>query len=182
MRESERPISSGAQALDAPARAGYRVTVTKDNLIFASAHFITFAGHRCEALHGHNYRVAVTIEGMPDRESWYVYDFVALKRLMKTVCDELDHRVLLPLENPKLRVEERGDSVTVAYEGTPRYMFPRRDCVMLPIPNTTVEMLAQYLAAKVRAHVTATPGAHLSAVELEVEETFGQSAAYREEL
>ena len=42
----------------------YRVTVAKDYLVFASAHFITFAGHRCETLHGHNYRVAVTIGGV----------------------------------------------------------------------------------------------------------------------
>jgi 6-pyruvoyltetrahydropterin/6-carboxytetrahydropterin synthase len=185
MRESHQRASSGssgAEALDTPVRAAFRVTVTKDNLIFASAHFITFAGHRCEALHGHNYRVAVTVEGTPDRQSWYVYDFVALKRLMKTVCDELDHRVLLPLENPKLQIEERGDSVTVAYEGTPRYLFPRRDCVLLPIPNTTVEMLAQYLAGKVRSHIAATPGTQLAAIELEVEESFGQSATYREEM
>ena len=41
----------------------FRVTVTKDYLAFAAAHFITFAGHRCESLHGHIYRVGVTREG-----------------------------------------------------------------------------------------------------------------------
>ena len=30
----------------------FRVSVSKDYLVFASAHFITFAGHRCEGLHG----------------------------------------------------------------------------------------------------------------------------------
>ena len=40
----------------------YKVTVTKDYIVFASAHFITFAGHRCEGLHGHNYRATVTVE------------------------------------------------------------------------------------------------------------------------
>ena len=40
-------------------RAEFRVSVTKDYLVFASAHFITFAGHRCEGLHGHNYRARV---------------------------------------------------------------------------------------------------------------------------
>ena len=41
----------------------FHVTVEKDYLVFASAHFITFAGHRCEGLHGHNYRARVTLEG-----------------------------------------------------------------------------------------------------------------------
>ena len=78
-------------------RKEYRVTVTKDYLVFASAHFITFAGHRCEPLHGHNYRVAVALEGALDEESWYVVDFSELKRIMRQLCDEIDHKVLLPL-------------------------------------------------------------------------------------
>jgi 6-pyruvoyltetrahydropterin/6-carboxytetrahydropterin synthase len=154
----------------------YRVQVTKDYLVFASAHFITFAGHRCESLHGHNYRVGIALEGTLDPESWYVYDFVAIKHLMKRLCDEIDHRVLLPLENPKLSVGEQGDMITVAYEGRPRYVFPREDCALLAIPNTTVEMLAQYLAGRVRSELST---ARLSTIEIEVEESFGQSAVFR---
>lgn len=157
----------------------YRVEVAKDYLVFASAHFITFAGHQCEALHGHNYRVAVSLEGTIDGENHYVYDFIALKRLMKRLCDALDHRVLLPLENPKLQIAEEGDAVTVAYQGKPRYLFPRGDCVLLPIPNTTAEMLARYLAGQVRAELAATGVTNVTALALEVEESFGQSALYR---
>jgi 6-pyruvoyltetrahydropterin/6-carboxytetrahydropterin synthase len=157
----------------------FRVQVTKDYLVFASAHFITFAGHRCEALHGHNYRVGVALEGHLDPQSWYVFDFVALKRLMKRLCDEIDHRVLLPLENPRLTVAEKDDFVTVAYDQRPRYMFPREDCALLPLPNTTVEMLAQYLARRVRTEL-GDAAVRLSTIEIEVEENFGQSAIYRE--
>ena len=160
----------------------FRVEVTKDYLVFASAHFITFAGHRCEALHGHNYRVAVALEGALDGENAYVYDFVALKQLMKRLCDALDHRVLLPLENPKLQIGEQDDAVTVAYQGKVRYLFPRGDCVLLPIPNTTAEMLARYLARQVRAELAATGVTNVTTLALEVEESFGQSARYRERL
>ena len=162
----------------------FRVSVTKDYLVFASAHFITFAGHRCEGLHGHNYRVRVTVEGALDVESWFVFDFVVLKRLMKELCDEIDHKVLLPLENPKIQLSEEGDSLRVAYEGKPRYVFPKGDCALLPIPNTTVEMLAQYLARRARAEFAraANGAAELRAIEVEIEENFGQSASYRESL
>src|SRR5919201_4307181 len=129
----------------------FKVTVTKDYTVFASAHFITFAGHRCESLHGHNYRAGVTIEGALDEQSWYVMDFTVVKQLMKRLCDEIDHKVLLPLENPKVQVSEQGDAVLVAYEGKPRYRFPRVDCSLLPVPNTTVEMLAEMLAGRLRA-------------------------------
>lgn len=158
----------------------FRVSVTKDYLVFASAHFITFAGHRCEPLHGHNYRVAVALEGALDEESWYVVDFSELKRIMRRLCDEIDHKMLLPLRNPKLDVRERDGSVTVAYEGKPKYVFPVEDCVLLDIPNTTVEMLAQHLAGRLRDALRELGVTSLTALELEVEENFGQSATYRE--
>jgi 6-pyruvoyltetrahydropterin/6-carboxytetrahydropterin synthase len=158
----------------------FKVSVTKDYLVFASAHFITFAGHRCEPLHGHNYRVGVALEGALDEESWYVLDFSELKRIMRQLCDEIDHKVLLPLRNAKLDVRQSDGSVTVAYEGKQKYVFPVEDCVLLDIPNTTVEMLAQYLAARLRDAIRDLGIRSLTAIELEVEENFGQSATYRE--
>ena len=157
----------------------YKVTVTKDYIVFASAHFITFAGHRCETLHGHNYRASVVVEGALDPESWYVFDFVTLKRIMRKLCDDIDHKVLLPTENPHLRIAEDGDSVSVAYDGKPRYVFPTRDCALLPVPNTTVEMLAELLTGQLQAELAKEGAKGVRAIEMEVEENFGQSATYR---
>ncbi len=101
---------------------------------------------------------------------------------MRRLCDEIDHKVLLPLENPKIQVAEEGESVTVAYEGKPRYVFPKTDCALLPVPNTTVEMLAELLTARLRAELDRL-GAHgLTAIEMEIEENFGQSAVCRTSL
>jgi 6-pyruvoyltetrahydropterin/6-carboxytetrahydropterin synthase len=163
-------------------RGGFRVSVTKDYLVFASAHFITFAGHRCEGLHGHNYRARVTLDGALDEHSWFVFDFVTLKHIMKRLCDEIDHKVLLPLENPKIQVAEDGDVVKVAYEGQPRYVFPRKDCALLPVPNTTVEMLAELLATRLRTELDGQGARGITAIEMEVEENVGQTAVYRVEL
>ena len=163
-------------------RGDFSVTVAKDYLVFSSAHFITFAGHRCEALHGHNYRARATVEGALDQETWFVFDFVVLKHLMKELCDEIDHKVLLPLENPKIQLTEEDDRVDVAVEGKPRYRFPRIDCALLPVPNTTVEMLAELLAGRLRAKLEQMGARNLTAIEIEVEENFGQWTVYREKL
>jgi 6-pyruvoyltetrahydropterin/6-carboxytetrahydropterin synthase len=163
-------------------RGDFSVSVAKDYLVFASAHFITFAGHRCEGLHGHNYRVRATVDGALDRETWFVLDFVVLKHIMRELCDEIDHKVLLPLESPKVQVTEEGDGVCVAVEGKPRYRFPLVDCALLPVPNTTVEMLAELLAMRLRARLEEMGARALTAIEIEVEENFGQSAVYREKL
>jgi 6-pyruvoyltetrahydropterin/6-carboxytetrahydropterin synthase len=69
-----------------PHPGDFRVTVSKDYLVFASAHFITFAGHRCEGLHGHNYRASVTLEGELNLEAWFVFDFVELEKIMRRAC------------------------------------------------------------------------------------------------
>jgi 6-pyruvoyltetrahydropterin/6-carboxytetrahydropterin synthase len=161
------------------SRGEFRVSVTKDYLVFASAHFITFAGHRCEGLHGHNYRARVTIEGDLNQESWFVFDFVELKRIMKRLCDEIDHLVLLPLKSDRVAVVQDGETVSVSVDGKPRYVFPRRDCALLPIPNTTVEMLAQMLTERLQGELEKLGAKGLTAIEMEVEENFGQSAVYR---
>lgn len=163
-------------------RGEFRVSVTKDYLVFASAHFITFAGHRCEGLHGHNYRASVTIEGDLNQEAWFVFDFVELKRIMRRLCDEIDHLVLLPTQSDRVTVVEDGETVSVSVDGRPRYVFPRKDCALLPIPNTTVEMIAKLLVDRLKEQLEQNGARGLSAIEMEVEENFGQSAFYRETL
>lgn len=159
----------------------FRVTVSKDYLVFSSAHFITFRGHTCESLHGHNYRVAVTVEGPIDAECLFVIDFAILKQVVRRYVDQVDHRVLLPTRNSKLAFREEGEMTYVEYFGVQTYQFPTRDCAMIPIANTTAEMIAEWIAIGVRDDLLAG-GAQLSFLEIEVEESFGQTASYSETL
>ena len=160
----------------------FRVSVSKDYLVFASAHFITFRGHQCETLHGHNYRLGIAVEGTLDDEVRFVVDFSVLKQAARRVVDAVDHKVLLPLRNPKLVISEKGGSVHVTVNGEPRYVFPRRDCALLPIENSTAELLAEYLGDQVRDDLLAQGLTHLTLLELDVEESPGQVAVYRREL
>src|SRR5215218_7030284 len=157
----------------------YKVTVTKDYIVFASAHFITFAGHRCEGLHGHNYRATVTVEGELEPHAWFVFDFVVLKKIMKQLCDDIDHVVLLPTQSERVTVQVEDETVHVSVDGKPRYVFPRKDCALLPIPNTTVEMLAKLLTGRLKAEIDRIGARDVTAIEMQVEENFGQSAVYR---
>lgn len=157
----------------------YKVRVEKDQTVFCAGHFITYNGHECEPLHGHNYRAGVELEGPLD-ENFYVFDFTRLKRLLKEIVDRLDHRMLLPAQSEQIQAVEDGNEVRVTYRDK-RYVFPRSDVVLLPVPNTTAEMLARWIAGQLREALGATvPG--LRAIQVEVEESFGQRAVYREEL
>jgi 6-pyruvoyltetrahydropterin/6-carboxytetrahydropterin synthase len=152
----------------------FKVRVTKDHLVFCSGHFISYEGDKCERLHGHNYRAAVEVEGPLDA-NFYVFDFIALKQRTKAITDELDHRMMLPTRNTLIRVEEEPKSVHVRYRDR-EWQFPRDDCVLLPIENTTAELLARYigqrLAEDLKKHYRYVP----TVLRVEVEENVGQSA------
>jgi len=158
----------------------FRVRVEKDYTVFSAGHFITYDGHLCESLHGHNYRAAAALEGPLD-ENFYVFDFTRLKQHLKAIVDRLDHRMLLPAESERIKVREDGDDIVATYKDK-RYVFPAADVVLLPIPNTTAEMLAQWIAGQLKEILGRSVLARATAIEVEVEEAVGQRAFYREDL
>jgi 6-pyruvoyltetrahydropterin/6-carboxytetrahydropterin synthase len=110
-----------------------------------------------------------------------VFDFTRVKNALKQVVDRLDHRMLLPVRSERIRVEEAGDQVTASYKDK-RYVFPRSDVVLLPIPNTTAEMLARWITGELLVSLQTARSWSVTAIEVEVEESFGQRAFYRQEL
>jgi 6-pyruvoyltetrahydropterin/6-carboxytetrahydropterin synthase len=150
----------------------YYVRVTKDYLVFSAAHFITFGGNICERLHGHNYRVAAEVSGPLD-ENHYVIDFIALRDTLRELVLELDHHMLLPDRHPTIRVVPDERSVEVTFEDR-RWVFPRGDCVILPLENTTAELLANYLGQRLLAALEQRLGIRPPRVRIEVDECEGQ--------
>lgn len=61
---------------------------------FDSAHNLTEYKGKCERLHGHTYKLEVTVKGTPDKEGM-VIDFGDLKQLVtEKVIKKLDHHYL----------------------------------------------------------------------------------------
>lgn len=58
---------------------------------FDAAHNLINYHGKCERLHGHTYKLAVTLKGSPDSEGM-VFDFVELKKAVnESVLSRLDH-------------------------------------------------------------------------------------------
>lgn len=67
------------------------IAVTK-TVKFDAAHILTNHAGLCKNLHGHTYRVDVSVAQAPDDESDMVIDFKELKRIAtETICDRFDH-------------------------------------------------------------------------------------------
>ncbi len=151
----------------------HHVRVAKDFFTFSCAHFITFNRTVGERLHGHNYRVAVEVAGPLD-ENHYVFDFIALQNLTRAIAGELDHHMLLATKNPLLPVEANDERVRVTF-GAKEWIFPREDCILLEIENTTAELLAKLIGERLLDDLGAR-GYLPECVRVEVEENVGQSA------
>jgi 6-pyruvoyltetrahydropterin/6-carboxytetrahydropterin synthase len=149
----------------------HRVTITNSAMSFSAAHFISFAG-KCERLHGHNYAVSATFAGTLNDDR-YVFDFVEFKRLLKELCDRLDHRFLLPRKSPCLTVSESDGEVEVRFKDR-RYVFPRQDVLDLDLDSITAERLAEYLASQLAVIAAKRP--NITFLEVGVEESPGQTA------
>ena len=155
----------------------FHVRVSKDDLVFSAAHFITINGNICERLHGHNWRAAVEIAGNLD-ENGYVFDFIALRDGLQSIVNELDHRVLLPTEHEAIRIRVSENEVEATFEER-RWLFPREDCVLLPVENTTAELIARWIGQRLIDQLGLEGREGLRLVRIEVEENFGQSAVCR---
>ncbi|MCC7087283.1 MAG: 6-pyruvoyl tetrahydropterin synthase family protein [Pirellulales bacterium] len=157
--------------------ADFRIRVTKDYLVFSAAHFITFSGNVCERLHGHNYRVAAEVVGPLD-ENHYVVDFIAVRDALQNIVSRLDHYTLLPTQHPQIRVNVDAQSVEVTFEER-RWVFPRGDCVLLPLPNTTAEKLAEYIGRRLMDDLQIRLGKRPDEVCVEIDECQGQIGVCR---
>ncbi len=155
-----------------PMSEHYFVRVTKDYLVFSAAHFITYAGDICERLHGHNYRVQAEVEGPLD-ENEYVIDFILLRDTLQTKVAELDHRVLLPTSHPQIRVTADEKEVEAVFQDR-RWLFPRCDVVLLPVANTTTELLARHLGHQLLDLLAEADQATPVRLRVGVDENFGQ--------
>jgi 6-pyruvoyltetrahydropterin/6-carboxytetrahydropterin synthase len=156
----------------------FRVRVAKAEHVFCAAHFITIGG-ACERLHGHNYHVAAEFAGSLD-ENRLVIDFLFVRAQLRTIVAELDHYVLLPTEHPEMRVADDGREVTATF-GQQRWVFPSGDCRLLPVANTTAELLADYIGERLLAELNAAAG-KIARLRVEVDECDGQIAIWERRL
>jgi 6-pyruvoyltetrahydropterin/6-carboxytetrahydropterin synthase len=148
----------------------YQVRIAKAEHVFSAGHFITF-GDICERLHGHNYRVAAEVRGPLDK-SHLVIDFLLVRAKLLEITSWLDHFMLLPTDHPLIRVESNGREVTTTFQDR-RWVFPAADCRLLPVANTTSELLAAYIGTRL---ITALGEAaqHITHIRVELDECDGQ--------
>jgi 6-pyruvoyltetrahydropterin/6-carboxytetrahydropterin synthase len=154
--------------------ARYRVVLAKEDFKFSAAHFTLFGDGRAELLHGHNYRVRVELAGAELDGEGLLVDIESFKRALRARCAGLDSRTLIPGESPRLQWARQGDAIDVRF-GERAYRFPAADTLVLPLANTSIELLARMFWQDLAPHLASSG---VDALAVSVEETAGQECWY----
>ncbi|MFQ5910256.1 MAG: 6-pyruvoyl tetrahydropterin synthase family protein [Thermoplasmata archaeon] len=142
----------------------------KSRIGFSASHIVP-TSEKCERLHGHDYAVHVKIKGEPD-SSGMIMDFIVLKRALREVTEELDHRVLLPARSPHMKIEE-GETIRVIV-GEKSYSFPPEDVRILDIRAASAEHLARFILKRLTEEIDLP--ANVRKIKIGVDEGPGQGA------
>lgn len=186
----------------------FSIYLSKDTFKFNASHFVAYPGFR-ERLHGHNYRVAIKLLGSHEiGRDGYVLDFGCVKSIAKKVCKEMNEYFIVPTLSDALTItideghedemcrecnqndsdepEEKKleriypGSVTILCEDGSRFVFPRQDCLLLPIMHSTCEELAIYVYGQLLKGLNRDylEGRGVTAMEVTVSEATGQDAIF----
>ena len=119
------------------------IEIDKQDIKFSAAHFTIFSSAERERLHGHNFSVSLAVDaGVGDDGLCFSYHL--LKDRLRKVCHDLDEYTLLPALSPHMSVEEIDDQYIACHNGQ-NIPFLVSDTLVLPVCNTTVEELSNYL-------------------------------------
>lgn len=141
----------------------------RSSIRFSSTHLLS--GHeKCGFLHGHTYAINAKVYGEKDKQG-FIMDFSLLKSTLREIADKLDHRILLPEEDKHVSID--NNKIRMEVDGK-RYVFPRDDCVLLPIKNVTAENLAEYVLNELSKKINLPK--NVKKIEIGVDEGFGQGA------
>ena len=69
----------------------YEVTIIKS---FSAAHVLENIGGKCEELHGHNFKVEVTVAAPKLNPAGLLIDFRVLKKWLAEILEDIDHKYL----------------------------------------------------------------------------------------
>lgn len=145
------------------------------NINFSASHIIP-SHEKCGRLHGHNYAIHARIEGEETPEG-VVFDFLPLKKELRKIAAELDHRMLIAAGMEELS-EEEGE-VRIGMEGK-KYVIPSEDAVILDINQVTTEELSVFVIELVLEDINFPD--NINALEIGVDEARGQGAWTRREI
>lgn len=142
---------------------------------FSAGHFTIFSATEREDLHGHNYNVTVSMQ-VELNDNGMAFDYRVYKNKLKQLCQQLDRRFLLPSQSKYLKIEDTGD-LWIGHFNQERIPFLKRDVVILPICNITIEELSHWFLEQLTQNSEELKRHHVQTITVKVLNGPSQSGA-----
>ena len=149
------------------------VEIQKEENEFSAGHFTIFSATEREDLHGHNYSVSIAIQALLNDDG-LSFDYRIYKKKCQALCQTLDRRFLLPSLSPYLKLEETPD-MWIAHFNQERIPFLKRDVLILPISNITIEELSGWFLQQLTNDAEQMKAHHIQNITVKVFNGPGQS-------
>ncbi|CAG9336339.1 unnamed protein product [Blepharisma stoltei] len=117
----------------------YSNTFSFQEATFSSSHYIS----DCELLHGHEYHLSISLEWcgpcnfLPINKDY-------IRTLLLEICSSFDKKIMIPEHSKEFPFEDLDGHFRVNFRSI-HFEFPKRNCIVLPISNTTCEELSKYI-------------------------------------
>lgn len=152
------------------------IELYKEDMKFSAGHFTIFSKDHRERLHGHNFTLFAALTVRLDDGDGLGVDYGIYKKKLFSLCQAWNEIFLLPGCSPHLHLRETETHLYATFAGE-EIPFLKRDVLVLPVPNVTLEELAHLLLDKVRAVRDEQGHAQIEGIRIKVFSGPGQNAS-----
>jgi 6-pyruvoyltetrahydropterin/6-carboxytetrahydropterin synthase len=146
-----------------------------ETLQFSAGHFTILSPTEREDLHGHNYSLSATFQVLLHQDGMN-FDYRYYKKKLLALANQLDRHFLLPSQSRYLRIEDQGEW-WIAHFQEEKIPFLKRDIVILPISNITIEELSAWFLEQLTQDPSELERHHIQALTIQVYNGPGHSGA-----
>lgn len=152
--------------------ASNHIELHKEDMKFSAAHFTIFSAENRENMHGHNYNVFVSFAIGKSEEGLSV-DYRLYKQILRDICKQIDEVIILPGKCKYIDIQELESHFQVTFN-TETMLLLKRDVVILPINNVTVEELSEWFIQQlIRNEINMVTNIH--EIKVKISSSPGQS-------
>jgi len=151
------------------------IELHKEELKFSAGHFMLLSAKERETMHGHDYQIHVTFHTLI-QQNGMAFDCRLYKQQLQHICETLDYRFILPSQSDYLKIEEKGDQWLVHF-GSETIPFLKKDAILLPICNVTLEELSHWFLQQLTQKETELAKNGIEKIILKVFNGRGESGA-----
>ena len=142
---------------------------------FSAAHILDSSySEECQELHGHNWKVTLSIFSEKLNKDGMVIDFKLIKERFKRTCSIFDHKLIVPvslISYPVIPNEKQKQAFRIKTKSMEIFVKDPSKVFVFSY-NPTAEILAEYIAEHIAGHLG------VNVFEVSIEETENNKCTY----